>query len=149
MDSDGSARRRIRVVVVSAHTPELFAYVREVSNAYWRTQSAGPPQSIWDRDDLVPIGHLDWGEEHWTCLRSDGTVVMLTDDGDHPIAGHNLAIGMLMQHCLAASSYLRPPDYIGLCTMCGGSGRYRERVCGCGGLGWLGSGRWVSEADDE
>ena len=55
-------------MVVSAHTPELFAYVREVSNAYWRTQSAGPPQSIWDRDDLVPIGHLDWGEEHWTCL---------------------------------------------------------------------------------
>jgi hypothetical protein len=123
---------------------DLFEFLRISSEQYWRascvSESEKPPEFIWRRRDIVPIGMFGWFDSLWTCLKSDGTLVNCEEgreDRDFPRLAHNPAVGLLMQQIPAASAYLRPCSKLVVCGACRGTGRLRDEVCVCGGLGWL------------
>lgn len=124
---------------------ELFDFIRLQSMEHWRNSRESladlPPEFIWARGDLVPIGMFGWADSHWTCLRRDGALINAlgedTADEDFHSRARNPAIGRLMQLIPAASAYLRPWERVVVCGVCEGTGRRREELCYCGGLGWV------------
>lgn len=118
-----------------------FDFVRDRMKAFWANDGVGgPPNRLWERGDLVPIGMFGWSDADWTCLRRDGGLVTCTDHGvevDFPISAYNAVIGRLMQIVPMASVYLRPSRRVAICGACRGTGRLEDEFCPCGGLGWV------------
>lgn len=119
---------------------DLFDSLIVASKKYWLASTATgpyrPPEFIWQRGDLVPIGLLGW-DWTWGCLRRDGRVVGVSEvDPDVICASRNNCIGYLMQQIPVASAYLKRGPDAAICPVCNGTGQWREGLCPCGGIGW-------------
>lgn len=123
---------------------DLFDFLLQSVRDYWAASTAAasekPPESIWTRGDVIPVGAFGYVDWSWTCLKRDGTLVTCeagSEDTPFPVRSHNPVIGLLMQQFPLASAYLRPVGYLVVCDGCRGTGRLRGEVCVCGGLGWV------------
>ena len=120
----------------------LFELLRRQSRDFFAGRDDPPPEGIWARTDVVPMGQF-CQEDHaaWTCFRRDGQIVDTLDAGDREqLTSYNALIGRWMQRLPAASGFLRPVEPV-MCPACRGSGTASGGgVCGCGGLGWRNGG---------